>query len=159
MNDLKKQSTASTTGLLIGLMFGFLIGLAMFQATPKSQRGEFFEYLVGFGVLISTYSGYKIGAFNDLQNYRDEYLGIKHIKTNYVNDENGWAIQSFWIQHPDKENDLVTTVLDEEMVTIFNGVILVNHGFGSRRSADKLHEEVKKNVIERLKDGFVDDDV
>lgn len=157
MSNLKKPSTASTTGLLVGLMFGFLVGLAMFKATPKSQRSDFFPYLVGIGVILSTYAGYKIGEFNDQQKYREEYLGINHIKTNYLNDEHGWAIQSVWLEHPDKENSLVTTVLDGEMVTIFNGLVLVNHGSGNRRSADKLHEEVKKDVVQRLKDGFVGD--
>ncbi|WP_017259709.1 hypothetical protein [Pedobacter arcticus] len=155
MSDLQKQSTSSTTGLLVGLMFGFLIGLAMFKATPKSERSDAFPYLVGLGVLFSTYAGYKIGAFNDHEHYRDEYLGIKNIRTNYQNDENGWAIQSFWKQHPDKENSLVTTVLDGEMVTIFNGLVLIVHGASNSRSADKLHEEVKKDVVQRLKDGFI----
>lgn len=157
MSNLKKQSTASTTGLLIGLMLGFLIGLAMFKATPKSQRSEAFPYLVGIGVLISMYGGYKIGAYNDLQAYRDDYLGIKNIKTNYHRNENGWAIQSQWTEHPDKENSLVTTILDGELVTIFNGLVLVNHGVRrSSQTADKLHEEVKKDVVQRLKDGFAE---
>lgn len=154
MGDLKKQSTASTTGLLIGLMFGFLIGLAMFKATPKSERSNVFPYLVGIGVFLSTYVGFKIGAFNDLQTYRDDYLGVKNIKTNYYRDENGWAIQSSWKEHPNKENSLVTTILDGELVTIFNGLVLVNHGRNSH-SADKLHQEVKKDVVQRLKEGFV----
>ena len=155
MSDLKKQSTASTTGLLMGLMFGFLIGLAMFKTTPKSERSDAFPYLVGVGVLLSMYAGYKIGDFNDQQNYREEFLGINQITTKYHNNENGWAIQSTWLQHPDKENSLSTTILDGEMVTIFNGLVLVNHGSSNRRSADKLHEEVKKDVVQRLKDGFV----
>ena len=127
----------------------------MFKATPKSQRSDAFSYLVGFGVLFSTIGGYKIGAFTDRQNYRDDCLGINHIKTNYHRDENAWAIQSSWTAYPDQENSLVTTVLDGELVTIFNGLVLVNHGHSrNSKSADKLHEEVKKDVIQRLKDGF-----
>jgi len=156
MSGLQKQTTTSTTGLLVGLMFGFLIGLAMFKQTPKSERSDAFPYFIGFGALLSTFAGYKIGAVNDAQNYRDEFLGITNIKTNYQTDENSWAIQSQWIEYPDKENNLVTTMLDGEMVTIFNGLILVNHGYsGNSRSAGKLHEEVKKDVVEWLKDGFV----
>ena len=156
MSELKKQTTASTTGLLIGLMFGFLIGLAMFKENPQSERSDFFPYLIGLGVFLSTFAGYKIGAVNDLQNYRDEYLGINHIQTAYHNNENGWAIQSHWTEHPDKENTLVTTIMDGEMVTIFNGLVIVNHGYsGNSRSASKLHEEVKKDVVQRLKDSFV----
>ncbi len=154
MSDLQKQSTSSTTGLLVGLMFGFLIGLAMFKANLKSERSDAFPYLVGIGVLLATYAGYKIGVFNDQEQFRDEFLGIKSIRINYLNDENGWAIQSVWKEHPDKENSLVTTVLDGEMVTIFNGLVLVTHGSSNRRSADKLHEEVKKDVVQLLKDGF-----
>lgn len=157
MSHLKKQTTASTTGLLIGLMFGFLVGLAMFKENPKSERSDAFPYLVGLGAVLSTYAGYKIGAINDDQNYRDECLGINHIQTNYHKDESGWAIQSCWTEHPDKENSLVTTVLDGEMVTIFNGLVIVNHGYsGNSRSAGKLHEEVKKDVVQRLKEGFVE---
>ncbi len=156
MSGLKKESTASTTGLLIGLMFAFLIGLSMFKATPKSQRSDAFPYLIGIGVLLSMYGGYKIGAYNDLQTYRDDYLGIKHIKTIYHKDENGWAIQSQWTEHPDKENNLVTTILDGELVTIFNGLVLVNHGHSrNSQSANRMHEEVKKDVIQRLKDSFI----
>ncbi|HEX7367980.1 MAG TPA: hypothetical protein VF273_12830 [Pelobium sp.] len=156
MSDLKKESTASTTGLLVGLMFGFLIGLAMFKATPKSQRSVFFPYLIGLGGIFCAMSGYKIGAHTDKQNYRDEYLGINNISTSYHKDENGWAIQSIWVEYPDKENSLVTTILDGELVTIFNGLVLVNHGYRrSSQTADKLHEEVKKDVVQRLKDGFV----
>lgn len=156
MSDLKKQSTASTTGLLVGLMFGFLIGLAMFKATPKSQRSDAFPYLIGIGVGLCTIGGYKIGAYTDQQNYRDEYLGTNNISTNYHKDENGWAIQSTWTEHPDKQNSLVTTILDGELVTIFNGLVLVNHGFRrSSQTADKLHDEVKKDVVQRLKEGFV----
>ncbi len=156
MSGLQKQSTSSTTGFLVGLIFGFLVGLAMFKATPKSQRSDFFPYLIGIGALLSTYAGYKIGEFNDQQTYREDYLGINRIKTNYLNDDNGWAIQSVWLEHPDRENSLVTTILDKEMVTIFNGLVLVNHGnVRNSRSADKLHEEVKKDVVQRLKDGFV----
>lgn len=155
VDNVKKQSTASTTGLLIGLVLGFLIGLAMFKATPKSQRSDAFPYLVGLGVLLSTYAGYKIGAYNDLQTYRDDYLGIKKIKTNYHKSASTWAIQSSWIAHPDKINSLVTTVLDGELVTIFNGLVLVNHGHSRHsHSAAKMHEEVKKDVIQRLKDDF-----
>lgn len=61
--------------------------------------------------------------------------------------------QSVWIGQPDKENSLVTTVLDGEMVTIFNGLLVV-HGSSNRRSANKLHEEVKKDLVQQLKDGF-----
>lgn len=42
MSELQKQSTSSTTGLLVGLMFGFLVGLPMFKTTPKSERSDGF---------------------------------------------------------------------------------------------------------------------
>lgn len=156
MSDLRKHTTSSTAGLLIGLMFGFLVGLAMFKSTPKPERSDAFPYLVGIGVILSTVAGYKIGAYDDVQKYRDEFLGINHITTNYVTDDNGWAIQSSWTEYPDKENTLVTTVLEGETVTIFNGLVLVNHGYSrNSQSTSRMHEEVKKDVVQRLKDGFV----
>nr|WP_294896177.1 hypothetical protein [uncultured Pedobacter sp.] len=156
MSELKKQTTSSTTGLLVGLMFGFLIGLAMFKQTPKSERSDAFPYLTGLGLILCTVAGYKVGKFNDDQNYRDEFLGINNIQTNYHKDENGWAIQTQWTEYPDKENSLVTTILEGEMVTIFNGLVLINHqNSGNSRSASKLHEEVKNDIVQRLKDGFV----
>lgn len=156
MSGLQKQTTGGTTGLLVGLMFGFLIGLAMFKQTPKSERSAAFPCLIGIGAILSTFAGYKIGAVSDSQHYRDEFLGINSIKTNYQKNENSWSIQSQWTEYPDKENNLVTTMLDGEMVTIFNGLVLVNHDYsGNSRSASKLHEEVKKDVVEGLKDGFV----
>ncbi|HET8829159.1 MAG TPA: hypothetical protein VFM79_07440 [Pelobium sp.] len=54
-----------------------------------------------------------------------------------VRDENRWAIQSSWKEHPDKGKGLVTT--------IFNGC----------HSADKLHQQVKEDVIQKLKERFV----
>ncbi|MFC5284889.1 hypothetical protein [Pedobacter alpinus] len=155
MNKLSKQTTASTTGLLIGLVLGFLIGLAMFKATPKSERSIVFPYAVGIGVMLTTIVGYKIGAVNDKETYRDIFLGIKHINTQHLNNAGEWVIQSSWKEYSGKENTLKTTVLDGEMVSIYNDVVISNHGYATNsRSASKTHEEVKTDLIQKLKDSF-----
>lgn len=155
MNNLSKQTTASTTGLLIGLIFGFLVGLAMFKETPKSERSAAFPYAIGIGIILSTIAGYKIGAVNDKEIYRDAFLGIKQITTTHINNDGEWAIESSWKESSGKENKLSTTILANEMVSIYNDVVMINHGnIASSRSASKIHEEVKTDLIQRLKDSF-----
>lgn len=153
---MKKQNTNATTGLLIGLTLGFLIALAMFKATPKSQRSLAFPYAIGLGVIACSVIGFQIGNYTDKENYRNEALGIKNIQTVYKNDGGIWAIESFWREYNGKENKLVTTLLDNEMVSIYNDVVIVNHGYVSNnRSASKIHEEVKTDLIQRLKETFI----
>ncbi|MBK0384382.1 hypothetical protein I5M32_15550 [Pedobacter sp. SD-b] len=150
-----KQNSASTTGLLLGLLFGFLIGLAMFKQTPKSERSVAFPYLIGAGLIISTVCGYKIGALNDAENYRDESLGIKRIETRHLSKAGEWSIESTWVQFDGFENKLITTTLDGETVSIYNQVIIANHGnYSNNRSATKIHEETKNDLIQKLKDSF-----
>jgi hypothetical protein len=150
-----KNTSKSTSGLLIGLIFGFLVGLAMFKQTPKSERSVAFPYLIGFGIILCCIVGYKIGALNDDENYRDEWLGIKDIKTNNFNDGNYWVIESVWTQYNGLENKLITTIQEEEMISIFNEVMIRNHGYAtSRISASKAHEETKNDLIDSLKTNF-----
>ncbi|MBC7654613.1 MAG: hypothetical protein H7098_09105 [Oligoflexus sp.] len=149
-----KNTSKSTSGLLIGLMFGFLVGLAMFKQTPKSERSVAFPYLIGSGIILCCIVGYKIGALNDDDTYRDEWLGIKDIKTNHFNNGNDWIIESIWMQYNGLENKLITTKQDGEMISIFNETIIRNHGYANRSSATKAHEEAKNDLIDTLKANF-----
>ncbi|RKD13196.1 hypothetical protein BCY91_10250 [Pelobium manganitolerans] len=152
---MKKQSTASTSGFLMGLMLGFLIGLAMFKETPRSERSEAFPYLVSAGALFCCYAGFKIGAYHDFQSYRDEFLGIKNISTRYRTQDGFWQIESLWQQYPAKEQILITTILDNETVSIFNNLVIANHGFAANgKSAQKLHDETLNDLVQQLKDNF-----
>jgi len=150
-----KNTSKSTSGLLIGLMFGFLVGLAMFKQTPKSERSAAFPYLIGLGIILCCIVGYKIGALNDDESYRDEWLGIQDIKTNHFNDGTNWIIESVWIQYNGLENKLITIIQDDEVVSIFNETIIRNHGYSTNRnSATKAHEETKNDLIDSLKANF-----
>lgn len=155
MNKLNKQTTASATGLLIGLMLGFLVGLGMFKATPKSERSYIFPYAISIGVILLALAGFKIGELNDNDTYRDAFLGIKNITTTHSNTAGDWAIISSWKEYSGKENTLKTTVIDGEMVSIYNNVVISNHGYATNsRSATKIHEEVKSDLIQKLKESF-----
>ncbi|OAQ39269.1 hypothetical protein A5893_11425 [Pedobacter psychrophilus] len=150
-----KNTSKSTSGLLIGLMFGFLVGLAMFKQTPKSERSAAFPYLIGIGIILCSIVGYKIGALNDDETYRDEWLGIKDIKTIQFNDANDWVIQSIWMQYNGLENKLITTNKDGEMISVFNEIIVRNHGNATNiRSGAKAHQETKNDLIDGLKANF-----
>ncbi len=154
INRPEKQKTASTTGLLIGLMFGFLVGLGMFKSTPRSQRNSVFSYAIGLGVLFTTVIGYKIGLGTDEQDYRDDCLGINQINTQQLKQGESWSIESNWKEYDGLEHHLVTTMLEGELVSIYDGIVIIEHGYSNSRSAAKHHEEVKNDVIQRLKDGF-----
>ncbi len=150
-----KNTSKSTSGLLIGLMFGFLVGLAMFKQTVKSERSIAFPYLIGTGIILCCVVGYKIGALNDNETYRDEWLGIKDIKTRQFNDANNWVIESVWTQYNGLENKLLTTNQDEEMISVFNEIIVRNHGNATNiRNGAKAHEETKNDLIDGLKSNF-----
>jgi hypothetical protein len=150
-----KNTSKSTSGLLFGLMFGFLVGLAMFKQTPKSERSVAFPYLIGSGIILCCVVGYKIGALNDDETYRDEWLGINEIKTNHFNDGADWIIESVWQQYNGLENKLITTNQDGEMISIFNEIIVRNHGNAANRSSGtKAHEETKNDLIDSLKSNF-----
>ncbi len=155
-NKPNKQTSGSTTGLLVGLMFGFLIGLGMLQQSQKSFRGDFFPYAIGLGVIFTTFCGYKIGAINDDQNYRDECLGILSVITKEWTEGGSWVAESFWKEYDGKEHRLLTTLIDNELVSIYNGTIIAYHGYStSHTSVAKNHTEVKSDIILKLKDGFV----
>ena len=151
-----KQTSGSTTGLLVGLMFGFLIGLGMLKQSQRSFRDDFFPYAIGLGVLITTYFGYKIGTINDDQNYRDECLGILALTTKEWTDSGSWVAESFWQEYDGKEHRLLTTLVEGELVSIYNGSIIAYHGYSaSQSSVTKNHAEVKNDIILKLKDSFM----
>jgi hypothetical protein len=151
----EKPNTGSSTGFLMGLMFSFLIGLAMFKATPKSTRSDYFPYLIGIGVIVSCTIGYQIGAGIDDQNYRDQCLGIDRITTKPVQNEEQWGVESYWKQYDGYEHRILTTKLDGEMVTIYNQSVIATHGYASKSlSLTKIHEEVKNDIVGRLKEGW-----
>ncbi len=151
----EKPTTASTTGLLIGLLFGFLVGLGMFKQTQKSERSVVFPYAIGIGVLFTTFTGYKIGALKDEEQFRDACLGINAIVTNEWLENSSWATESYWQEAEGKEHRMLTTLVDGGLVTIYNGSIVAYHGQNSgHRSVSKFHLEVKGDLIQKLKDGF-----
>jgi hypothetical protein len=151
----EKTKTASSTGFLMGLMFSFLIGLAMFKATPKSTRSSFFPYGIGLGIIITCVVGYQIGAGVDDQNYRDQCLGIDKITTNTVRDEGELGIESYWESYDGFEHRVLTTKMEGELVTIYNKSVIATHGYSSKSlSLTKIHDEVKNEIVERLKEGW-----
>ncbi len=155
MRKPQGEGSAATSGLLIGLMFGFLVALGMFKQTLKSQRSDVFPYAVTIGVILAAVVGYKIGNRKDQEIYRDEFLGINKIETRHVTEGAYWFIESSWMSSDDQENKLITTMMDGEMVSIYNTVVITNHGHASNsRTATKAHEEVKMDLIQKLKDGF-----
>jgi hypothetical protein len=151
----EKQKTGSSTGLLIGLMLSFIIGLGILKESHQSYKDSFFPYGIGMGVILTSVVGYRIGAGIDDQNYRDECLGINRMITRQWRDEENWGIESSWKEYDDLEHHLVTTVLERELVTIFDGLVIMNHGESTSRSANRHHEEVKTEVVQRFKDGFL----
>ena len=58
MRKPQGEGSAATSGLLIGLMFGFLVALGMFKQTLKSQRSDVFPYAVTIGVILAAVVGY-----------------------------------------------------------------------------------------------------
>jgi hypothetical protein len=155
-NKPLKQNAGTTTGLLIGLMLGFLIGLGMLKQSQKSLRSDFFPYAVGLGVLFTSFCGYKIGALNDDQNYRDELLGILAVSTKEWTEGGNWIAESFWLEYDGKEHRILTTMVDGELVSIYNGSIIAYHGYTtSHMSVTKNHIEVKTDIILKLKDGYI----
>lgn len=155
-NRPDKQQSGSSTGLLIGLLFGFVVGLGILKERHQSLKSSFFPYAIGIGVIFCAVVGYKIGALKDDEIYRDECLGIKKIVTKQWTDDGHWAIESTWKEYDGLEHRLLTSLLDGEVISVYNDVIIANHGFNSgSRSASKLHEEVKGDVVLRLKEGFV----
>lgn len=155
-NRPEKQQSGSSTGLLIGLLFGFVVGLGILKERHQSLKNSFFPYAIGIGVIICSVVGYKIGALKDDEIYRDKCLGIHHITTKQWNDGNHWAIESTWKEYDGLEHRLLTSLLDGEVVSIYNEVIIANHGFNSgSRNASKLHEEMKGDLVMKLKEGFV----
>jgi len=151
----EKRKTGSSTGLLIGLMLSFVIGLGILKESHRSYKNSFFPYGIGIGVILTSIVGYKIGTGVDDQNYRDECLGINQITTRQWRDEEDWGIESSWKEYDDLEHHLITTMLEKELVTIFDGLVIMNHGQATSRSATRYHEEVKTEVVQRFKDGFV----
>lgn len=151
-----KQTSGSTTGLLVGLMFGFLIGLGMLKQSQSSFRGDFFPYAIALGGLFTTYCGFKIGTINDDQTYRDECLGILAVTTKEWTEGASWVAESFWQEYDGKEHRLLTTLVDHELVSIYNGSIIAYHGYHtSHSSVAKNHTEVHNDIILKLKDAFL----
>ena len=151
----EKPKTASSSGFLFGLMFSFLIGLAMFKATPKSTRSDFFPYGIGIGILICCIVGYQIGAVKDNQNYRDECLGIDKITTQTIKENGELGVESYWKAYDGYEHRVLTTKIEGELVTIYNQSVIATHGYASKSlSLTKIHEEVKQGIVERLRENW-----
>ncbi|MBD3750008.1 MAG: hypothetical protein IE931_10980 [Sphingobacteriales bacterium] len=151
----KKPHTGSSTGLLIGLMLSFLIGLAMIQHCECSLKHSFFPYGIALGVMITTVVGYKIGDAIDEQNFRDDCLGILDIKTDEWVEENHWNAESYWQEHQGREHRILTTMVDAELVSIYNGSIIAYHGRSANHmSVNRFHAEVKNEIINKLKEDF-----
>ena len=151
----KKPHTGSSTGLLIGLMLSFITGLAMIQHCECSLKHSFFPYGIALGVIITTIVGYKIGDAIDEQNYREDCLGILDIKTDEWVQDNSWNAESYWQEYQGRERRILTTMVEAELVSIYNGSIIAYHGRSANHmSVNRYHAEVKNEIVNKLKEDF-----
>jgi hypothetical protein len=152
-----KKSVFRTTGVIIGLLVGSLIGLGIINQSKKSQRPNIAIYAISIGAIFGIIGGYRLGLKLDQQEYIEEQLGINKANTEYLKNGKSWIASTIWVDSQNNKHTILTGQNpDKILISTLNNEVIYNHEInsGSKVNVEKFHKAACSQIYKKLEDEF-----